>query len=121
LLELGLGSRCGSLKAEWKKEMALDAKTRETEKKNIRFAEGQRLDNEMKGLEEALPFWLVKQAVEYYKSVAGSNPKFCANIVPPSTISQESLILAILGNQNKTVDSNDVTSAIEKGVWRRGA
>jgi hypothetical protein len=95
--------------------MELDAKFRETEKKNIRFAERQRADNEMKGLREAMPFWLVKQAVEYYESVAGSNSKICANIVPPSTISQESLILAILGDQNKTVDSNDVASAIEKG------
>jgi hypothetical protein len=95
--------------------MELNARFRETEKKDILFAERQKVDDEMKGLGEAMPFWLVKQAAEYYESVAKSNPKICANIIPPSTISQESLILAILGNQNKTVDSNDVASAIEKG------
>jgi hypothetical protein len=75
LLELGLGSRCGSLKAQWKKEVELNARFRETEKKNTLFAERQRMDDEMKGLEEAMPFWLVKQAVEYYESVAGLTPK----------------------------------------------
>jgi hypothetical protein len=78
LLELGLGKRCGSLRAEWKRDVELNARIREKEKRDVLSAQQQRMDAEMKGLEEAMPFWLVKQAVEHYTSVLQcSSAPFC--------------------------------------------
>jgi hypothetical protein len=47
--------------------MDRDARIREKEKKEALSTEWQIMEVEMKALEEAMPFWLVKQAVEHYE------------------------------------------------------
>jgi len=76
LLGLGLGARCGSVVAEWKQSVGHDTRLREQEKRDAFSAEHWKLDAEMRKLGEAMPFWLVKRAVEHYELVLQDRNKF---------------------------------------------
>ncbi|KIM24854.1 hypothetical protein M408DRAFT_26650 [Serendipita vermifera MAFF 305830] len=96
LLDLKLGARCGRTHAEWKQQTELEKTKREAERKNVLYTEKEEMATRIARLREAMPFWLVKEVCGHY-----------------STISQDSLIATLLENQNKTIDGNDVSGAIE--------
>ena len=91
-----------------------DANLRDKKRRDQRGQALELMNDDLKAIGEALPFWLVKRTAEIYTYV---NIEYCWNILNAfcRSISEESMMIAVLGEHDKTIDANDVASAIEHG------
>ncbi|KAG8823849.1 hypothetical protein FRC17_009237 [Serendipita sp. 399] len=96
LLELKLGLRCGKAEIVYRQTLEDDNRVRESYKAERLTSERTKMSHTLGRLAQCLPFWLVQKTVEHYAS-----------------LSQEVLMIALLGDRVATLSEADVTNSIK--------